>query len=144
MRRPAFDSYEKWNSYSRIMAGRARSHRSAASCGARRQRCRKISVTQQIDLNIDGMASSAMYHYDGTQDSIYFLHYDLVNLAYQSAGHLQGRDHRRRRRSRHPIRALRMACRDITGVELNPIFIDLHTRDPYLQKLFQPDRLSPT
>jgi hypothetical protein len=40
----------------------------------------------EIDLNIDGMAGTAMFHYDGTRDSISFLQYDLVNLAYRLPG----------------------------------------------------------
>ena len=61
-----------------------------------------------------------MYHYDGTQDSISFLQYDLVKMAYRLPGIRKsavigvggGRD---------IVSAYFFGVRDITGVELNPI-----------------------
>src|SRR5215831_15597086 len=99
-------AYERWNSYSRIA---------------------------EIDLNIDGMAGTAMFHYDGTRESISFLQYDLVNLAYRLPGiHKSavigvggGRD---------LMSAYLLGVSDITGVELNPIFINLHTQDSFYSK----------
>jgi hypothetical protein len=81
-------------------------------------------------MDIDGAAGTAMFHYDGTLNSIDFLQYDLVNLAYRLPGiHKSavigvggGRD---------VLSAHLFGVTDITGVELNPIFIDLHTRDPF-------------
>ena len=74
-----------------------------------------------------------MFHYDGTRDSISFLQYDLVNLAYRLPGIQKsavigvggGRD---------LISAYLFGVPDVTGVELNPIFIDLLTRDPFHAK----------
>ena len=71
-----------------------------------------------------------MYHYDGSRDSISFLKYDLVNLAYRLPGiHKSavigvggGRD---------IMSAYLFGVSDITGVELNPIFINLLTHDPF-------------
>src|SRR5260370_29487411 len=79
------------------------------------------------------MARTAMFLYDGTRVSISFLQYDLVNLAYHLPGiHKSavigvggGRD---------LMSAYLMGVSDITGVELNPIFINLHTRDPFYSK----------
>jgi hypothetical protein len=71
-----------------------------------------------------------MFHYDGTRDSISFLQYDLVTLAYRLPGIRKsavigvggGRD---------LLSAHLFGVAEITGVELNPIFINLHTRDPF-------------
>ena len=84
----------------------------------------------QAQLNIDGSASTAMSHYDGTPNSISFLQYDLTSLAYRLPGiHKSavigvggGRD---------LMTAHFFGVPDITGVELNPIFINLLTKDPY-------------
>jgi hypothetical protein len=71
-----------------------------------------------------------MFHYDGTRNSIDFLRYDLVGLAYRLRGiHKSavigvggGRD---------IMSAYLFGVTDITGVELNPIFINLHEHDPF-------------
>ena len=71
-----------------------------------------------------------MFHYDGTRGSIEFLRYDLVNLAYSLPGIRKaavigvggGRD---------VLAAHLFGVAEIVGVELNPIFIDLHTHEPY-------------
>ncbi|HUD23468.1 MAG TPA: hypothetical protein VMQ60_11545 [Acidobacteriaceae bacterium] len=76
------------------------------------------------------MASTCVFHYDGTRDSIAFLKYDLVSLAYRLPGiHKSavigvggGRD---------VFTAHLFGVSDITGVELNPIFVNLITRDPF-------------
>jgi hypothetical protein len=69
-----------------------------------------------------------MPHYDGSRDSISFLKYDLVNLAYRLPGVQKsavigvggGRD---------IMSAYLFGVSDIAGVELNPIFINLLTRE---------------
>jgi predicted membrane-bound spermidine synthase len=84
----------------------------------------------EIGLNIDGSAGTYMYHYDGSKNSISFLQYDLVNIAYRLPGiHKSavigvggGRD---------IASAHFFGVADITGVELNPIFINLHLHDPF-------------
>ncbi len=122
------DRFEKWNSYSRVVATRpatVRPHLWGPS-----PKLPRDLVTQQAMLTIDGMASSAMYHYDGTRETLDFLHYDLVNLAYNLPGISKaaiigvggGRD---------ILSAHAYGVPQITGVELNPIFIDLHTRDGF-------------
>jgi hypothetical protein len=71
-----------------------------------------------------------MFHFDGSRSSIAFLQYDLVNLAYHLPGIHKpavvgvggGRD---------VLSAHLFGVADITGVELNPIFINLLTRDPF-------------
>src|SRR5262249_31271877 len=82
-----------------------------------------------IVLNIDGGAGTLMHHFDGTKDSIHFLRYDVVNLAYNLPGIDKaavvgiggGRD---------LLSAHLYGVPHITGIELNPIFVDLLTRHP--------------
>ena len=119
---------ERWNSYSRVVAYRPVLTTpqlwspSPTTPGTLR--------VQHAYLNIDGAAGTTMPHFDGTTASIDFLKYDLVNLAY----HLPNID-----RSavigvgggRDVLAAHLFGVKAITGVELNPIFIDLHLRDPF-------------
>jgi hypothetical protein len=120
--------FEKWNSYSRIRAGRPIMAIPPLWGGSP-----KLPPDMRIPvafLNIDGLAGTFVLHYDGTRDSIAFLQYDLVNLAYRLPGiHKSavigvggGRD---------VLAAHLFGVSDITGVELNPIFIELDTRNPF-------------
>jgi hypothetical protein len=119
---------ERWNSYSRIIAYRPY-NAVPAMWGASPNRDKNILVPQ-ANLNIDGAAGTVMHHFDGTRTSIDFLRYDLVNLAYYLPGIMKsavvgvggGRD---------LLSAHLFGVQDITGVELNRIFIDLHTRHPF-------------
>jgi hypothetical protein len=122
------DAYEKWNSYSRI-----RAYRPVIGLPQMWGPSPKLPADTRVPMakmNIDGAAGSSMFHYDGTLNSIAFLQYDLVNLAYRLPGiHKSavigvggGRD---------LLSAHLFGVTDITGVELNPIFINLHTRDPF-------------
>jgi hypothetical protein len=79
-----FGAYEKWNSYSRIRA----SHPEIAipPLWSASPKLPPETRIPMIMMNIDGMAGTYMFHYDGTTNSIAFLQYDLVNLAY----HLHG------------------------------------------------------
>ena len=82
----------------------------------------------QRALNIDGSAGTVMYQFDGDLSKLDFLRYDVTNLGYaiRSQGRSAvigvggGRD---------VLSAYVFGFRDVTGVELNPIFIDLLTRD---------------
>ncbi len=119
---------ERWNSYSRILA-----YPPVIAppylWGPSPLRDSTIFVPQ-ASMNIDGAAGTAMHHFDGTKGSIDFLRYDLVNLAYNLPGIEKsavigvggGRD---------LLAAHLFGVKDITGVELNSIFIDLHTKDPF-------------
>ncbi len=127
---PFHNVFEKWNSYSRIVASRPQSGKPFLWGGS--PKLPAISVPQSA-LNIDGAAGTNMFHYDGTPQSISFLQYDLVGLAYRlpnlhkSAviGVGGGRD---------IMTAHYFGVADITGVELNPIFIYLDTRDPVFSR----------
>ncbi len=123
-------SFEKWNSYSRIRV-HSRIVGYPEMWGASPYLPADTSVAQ-AKMNIDGAAGTSMYHYDPSPDSNSFLKLDLVNLAYHLPGiHKSavigvggGRD---------ILSAHLFGVTDITGVELNPIFINLHTRDPYFK-----------
>jgi spermidine synthase len=121
--------YERWNSYSRILAD-APSVGFPDLWGASPVLPADTKV-EQIGLNIDGAAGTTMFHYDGTPQSISLLQYDLVSLAYRLPGIRKsavvgvggGRD---------LMTAHYFGVPDTTGVELNPIFIDLLTKvEPY-------------
>ena len=122
-------AFEKWNSYSRIVATQPQAGIPLV-WGASPKLPR--TPVMQSALNIDGNAGTSMFHYDGTPQSISFLQYDLVGLAYRlpnihkSAviGVGGGRD---------IMTAHYFGVPDITGVELNPIFIYLDTREPYFR-----------
>jgi hypothetical protein len=114
--------YEKWNSYSRVLATVP-----TMSTPYMHGPSPKMPVGLTVpmsSLNIDGSAATAMFHYDGSRDSISFLQYDSVNIAYNLPGIKKsavigvggGRD---------ILSAHLFGVPDITGVELNPIFIDL-------------------
>ena len=123
--------YEKWNCFSRIIA-MSPEILEPALWGP--------SVTlppqqkaRQIALNIDGAAATTMFRFDGRIDSVRFLEYDLTNLAYfvkhsgRSAviGVGSGRD---------LLSASVFGMKDVTGIEINPIFVDLLTaRAPFRQ-----------
>jgi hypothetical protein len=120
--------YEKWNSYSRIMAERPQLRFPDLWGGSPKMPPELRAM--QAQLNIDGAAGTEMPHYDGTPQSISYLQYDLVGLAYRLpdihkaavVGVGGGRD---------LLTAHYFGVPDITGVELNPIFINLLTRNPY-------------
>jgi hypothetical protein len=123
-----FAIYEKWNSYSRIIASRPEIR--FPELWGPSPTLPPQSHASQAQLNIDGAAGTTMFHYDGTPESISFLQDDLVSLAYRLPGiHKSavvgvggGRD---------LMTAHLFGVPDITGVELNPIFINLLTKDDF-------------
>jgi hypothetical protein len=119
---------ERWNSYSRIVAYPP-VPMLPSLWGASPHREQNLRVPQAM-LNIDGLAGTYMHHFDGTAASIGFLGDDVVNLAYRLPGMSKsavigvggGRD---------LMAAHLFGVKDITGIEVNPIFVDLHTKDPF-------------
>src|SRR5215472_10181706 len=85
------------------------------------------SVIEQRSMAIDGSAGTDMYRFDGDFGEFEFLKYDITNLAYyiRHVGRAAvigvggGRD---------ILSAHLFGFRDITGIELNPIFIDMLLR----------------
>jgi hypothetical protein len=122
-------NFEQWNSYSRIWVDR-RLHSGAPFLWAQSPKMPSSLVAQMATMNIDGHAGTTMYHYDGRRESLEFLRYDLVNLAYNLPGIRRaaiigvggGRD---------LLSAHLFGVPEIIGVELNPIFVDLHTKHPF-------------
>ena len=119
---------ERWNSHSRIVVYppvRASPHLWGPS-----PLLDKGLTVKQAQLNIDGAAGTMMLHFDPADRTLDFLRYDLVNLAYNIPGIEKaavigvggGRD---------LVSAYLFGVRDLTGVELNRIFIDLHERHPF-------------
>jgi hypothetical protein len=122
--------FERWNSFSRIMARQAVSD-VPLLWGPSETMPQNLAV-DQIRLNIDGDAATSMFRFNGDPASASFLKYDVTNLAYAILhsgraaiiGVGGGRD---------VLSAWMYGFRDITGVELNPIFIDLLTeRRPFV------------
>jgi hypothetical protein len=130
--------YEKWNSYSRIIAS-VPVMEFPHLWGPSPKTPANLTVPS-VDLNIDGDAATSMFHYDGTPQSISFLQYDLVGLAYRLPGIRKsavigvggGRD---------IATAHYFGVPDITGVELNPIFVDLDTKVPGFSNFAGLDKL---
>jgi hypothetical protein len=118
--------YVKWNSFSRI----AVKHPETVTpflWGASPV-WHPGRLTEQRELNIDGFAGTWMPRFSDAPGAMDYLRYDVTNLAYYARhsgksaviGVGSGRD---------VLSAHIFGFRDITGVELNPIFIDLLT-DP--------------
>jgi hypothetical protein len=132
------DRYEKWNSYSRIRATRPTT--AAPILWGPSPHLPPDTRLPEAYLDIDGLASTCIFHYDGTRESIDFLKYDLVGLAYRLPGiHKSavigvggGRD---------VLTAHLFGVADITGVELNPIFVNLITRNPFYSNFSNIDAL---
>ncbi len=116
---------ERWNSFSRIaMVMRPKSDAFLWSGSP-------LAPEVQLDqgwLNIDGEAGTPIYRFGGDPRELDFLRYDVTALAYYI---------RHRGRSavigigggRDLMTASVFGFRDITGVEYNPIFVRLFSRD---------------
>ena len=115
----------RWNSFSRI-----KTTPSAAGAPAMWGASAAMPPTtlNQRMLNIDGSAGTSMYQFDGDIRVLDFLKYDVTNLAYYIRNHGRaavigvggGRD---------VLSAYVFGFRDVTGVELNPIFVDFLEKD---------------
>jgi hypothetical protein len=118
--------FEKWNSFSRISVSGVWPKR-ASLWGPSPALPSGKGVAERY-LEIDGFAGTAMPQFSGDLASVDYLKYDITNLAYwiRPRGRVgivgvgSGRD---------LLSAYVFGASDVTGVELNPIFIDLLT-DP--------------
>ena len=118
------DSLIFWNSFSRINVDPSIDGKPPTMWGP----SHKMPVFRQEQrfMEIDGSASSPMYRFDGDLSKLEFLNYDVTNIAYAIrrdgraaiVGVGGGRD---------LLSAAWFGFRDVTGVELNPIFVDLLT-----------------
>ena len=113
----------RWNTFSRVMVGHS-SVDFPLLWGP--SPITPAETMPERHMDIDGAAATFMYRFDGDLSKLDLLRYDITNLAYTI---------RHRGRSavigvgggRDLLSAYVYGFRDITGVELNPIFIDLLT-----------------
>lgn len=126
------NEFEEWNSFSRIVASTAWT--GDAFLWAPSPKLPKGIQIEQHQMNIDGEAGTHMHRFNGDLKTVDFLRYDVTNLAYniRNQGRAAiigiggGRD---------MLSAYYFGFRDITGVDINPIFVKLHT-DPKLYRSF--------
>lgn len=117
--------FEEWNSFSRVTAISAR----GKSLYGQAPKARKVKEADLRVLTIDGRASTPMYHFSGDVSAVDFLKLDVTNLAYYLP-------HRGRAAvigvggGRDVLSAWVFGRRDVTGVEINPIFVKLLEDDP--------------
>jgi len=113
-------AFERWNSFSRITASRSAISPPFLWSGSPTLDP-KIRV-ESVRLSIDGFAGTVMPKLQGDLENVSFLGLDLTNLAYHIRnrgkaaviGVGSGRD---------LLSAYLFGFRDITGVEINPIFV---------------------
>ena len=118
--------FEEWNSFSRITVDRSQTG-TPFLWGA--SPTLPVGLLEdRRSLSIDAGAGTVMPRFNGNSESVSYLKYDVTNLAYFArhsgraavVGVGSGRD---------LLSAHLFGFRDITGVELNPIFVDFLT-DP--------------
>jgi len=117
-------AYDRWNSFSRITVSQSETV-PPAMFGASSHM--PHSTVEQRALNIDGGAGTALYRFDGDLDSLGFLRYDVTNLAYAipdlKTGAVIGVGG-----GRDVLSQRLFGLNDVTGVEINPIIIDVLKR----------------
>ena len=116
-------SAEEWNSFSRVRAEQETTGQPTGppALWGPSLNTPHFEVAGQT-MNIDGSAGTAMYRFGGNLADLEFLKYDVTNIAYRIRNHGRsavvgvggGRD---------MLSAHLFGFRDVTGVELNPIFI---------------------
>jgi hypothetical protein len=120
--------FEAWNSFSRI-AVFAHDNPAPQMWGPSPSFPANAWTVEQRRMNIDGDAGTTTYRFTGDLTRTAFLRYDVTNLAYFLPGLARaavigiggGRD---------MLAARVFDVPDITGVELNPVFVQLLTQDP--------------
>ena len=111
---------QQWNSFSRV---RAEQETTGTPAMWGPSASMPVVDVAQRRMSIDGSASTAMYRFNGDIATLQFLTYDVTNLGYvirnkgrsATIGVGGGRD---------LLSAHLFGFTDVTGVELNPIFID--------------------
>ncbi len=123
---PAKFAYEKWNSFSRVIVvplGSAQPNLSGPSPVAP-----EFARVEQNYLDIDGLAATIMSKFTSLRD-VDYLRYDVTNIAYylhpQGPACVIGVGGGRDVQS-----ALLFGHEKVTGIDVNPIFVDLH-KGPY-------------
>ena len=121
-------TFRDWNTFSRI-AVYPEVLRRPYLWGASPKLPQDIRIAQR-DLIIDGDAGTTAYGFNGNLEDAVFLKYDVTNLAYNLPDRKRaavigiggGRD---------ILSAAVFGFRDITGVEINPIFVELLTKQAW-------------
>ncbi|MEH2513526.1 hypothetical protein V1291_004880 [Nitrobacteraceae bacterium AZCC 1564] len=117
-------AYDRWNSFSRITLRQSETV-PPAMFGASPRLPR--STIEQRALNIDGGAGTVLYRFDGDLARLGFLRYDVTNLAYAvpdlKTGAVIGVGG-----GRDVLSQRLFGLSDVTGVEINPIIIDILAR----------------
>src|SRR2546425_4709106 len=118
---PADLAYDRWNSFSRITV--AQSNTGPPAMWGPSPRLPRSTIEQR-SLTIDGGAGTTIYRFDGNLESLGFLRYDVTNLAYAipnlKTGAVIGVGG-----GRDVLSQRLFGVRDVTGVEINPIIIDV-------------------
>lgn len=125
---PASHLFRQWNSFSRVVVGQVK-RGIPEMWGPSPKMFQEPWSVFQTELNIDGDAATYAYRFTGNLNDVRFLKYDVTNLAYflpdrervLVIGVGAGRD---------ILSAALFGRKKITGVEINPIFIQLLTREP--------------
>jgi hypothetical protein len=116
--------YERWNSFSQVVV--QRQTEAEPFFWGKAPRAPEFTPIPQRFMRIDGLAGTPLYPFDGDLATIDFLRYDVTALAYYAPG-LEtgavigvggGRD---------VLTAKLFGLDEVTGIELNPIFVDLLT-----------------
>ena len=116
-------AYEKWNSFTRITVDIA--DQSVPALWGPSPLTPEGKIDQRW-MTIDGAAGTAMYRFSGDMKEVGFLKYDVSTLAYNLPGLKKtavigvggGRD---------VLSAKLFGVEDVTGVEINPILVNLLT-----------------
>ena len=119
---------EKWNSFSRVTIFKD-SRKEAPQIWGASPKLPPGLVVERKYMEIDGFASTSMYRFRGDAAEAGYFRYDVTNLAYFLANQKRaaiigvggGRD---------VLSAWVFGLRDITGIEINPAFIQLLTAEP--------------
>ena len=138
LEKPGVHLYREWNSFSRIAVYEDR-YIAPFLWGGSPTMPTEWRVNQRF-LNIDGFAGTPAYQFYGDLSSVEFLRYDVTNLAYflprrdrvAVIGIGGGRD---------LLAAAHFGRRDVTGIELNPIFVKLLSSEPVIGGFSQIARL---
>ena len=119
--------FREWNSFSRIAVYPQWTGK-PTMWGPSPNFPNDLRISQRA-LNIDGDAGTTAFRFTGNLKDVEFLKYDVTNLAYHLSDRQRaavigvggGRD---------VLSAAVFGLPDITGVEINPIFINLLTQEP--------------
>src|SRR5438552_761869 len=118
---PADLAYDRWNSFSRITV--AQGDTAPPTMWGPSPRLPRSTIEHRA-LNIDGGAGTSIYRFDGNLASLEFLRYDVSNLAYAipnlKTGAVIGVGG-----GRDVLSQRLFGVTDVTGIEVNPIIIDL-------------------